>query len=158
WSSLHDFPRGKMTRSPTWKRRGKGGICISTDGGKSWTPSFDGMGFDSPATSVVLDPKSPPGQRTLYASVYSKGVFKSTDDGKTWILKNNGIEANTAAFELTLSPNGDLFVIVSPTPVHKDGNAGIEFYPGAVYRSKDGAENWTRLQVSDGLLFPNGMG
>ncbi len=115
------------------------------------------MDFNSPATSIVLDPKSKPGNRTLYASVYSKGVFKSTDDGKTWSLKNNGIGDNTCAFELTLANNGNLFLTVSPTPAHKGGNKGKEFYSGAVYKSSDGAETWTKLNVTDGLLFPNGI-
>lgn len=157
WSSLHDFPRGKMTRSPRWKKYGKGGVCVSLDGGKTWRPSNEGMGFDSPSTSIVLDPKSPSGNRTLYAAVYNKGIFKSTDDGKTWTIKNNGIGDNTAAFELTISPNGELFVTISATPAHKNGAAGLDFYSGAVYKSADGAENWTKLKVSDGLLFPNGV-
>ncbi|HEY9488918.1 MAG TPA: hypothetical protein VIQ51_11320, partial [Chryseosolibacter sp.] len=157
WSSLHDFPRGKMTRNPKWKQYAKGGVCVSTDGGRTWKPSNAGMGDDSPSTSIVLDPNSAPGSRTLYASVFNKGVFKSTDDGKTWMLKNKGLEENTAAFELTIQQNGNLFLTVSPTPMHKNGNAGTGFYSGAVYRSTDGAESWTKLKVSDGLLFPNGV-
>lgn len=157
WSGLHDFPRGKMTRNPRWKEYGKGGVCVSTDGGKTWKPSNAGMGPDSPATSIVLDPGSPPGNRTLYASVYSKGVFKSTDDGETWALKNQGIEENTAAFELTIQENGNLFLTISPTPMHKNGKQGVDFYSGALYKSTDGAETWTKLHVSDGLLFPNGV-
>jgi len=157
WSGMHDLPRGKMTRNPKWKETARGGICVSEDGGKIWKPSNEGMGFDSPATSIVLDTKSKPGNRTLYASVYNKGVFKSTDDGKTWTLKNNGIEENTCAFELTLTSKGDLFLVISPTPVHKDGERGREFYSGAVYKSIDGAETWTKLNVSNGLLFPNGI-
>jgi hypothetical protein len=157
WSYLHDFPRGKMTRNPKWKETGKGGVCISVDGGNTWKPSYDGMGFDSPSTSIVLDPKSPPGNRTLFTSVYSKGVYKSTDDGKSWQLKNKGIEENTCAFELTLTSNGVLFLTVSATPVHKGGKKSMAYYSGAVYRSVDGAETWTRLHVVDGSLFPNGM-
>ncbi|MEO8766091.1 MAG: hypothetical protein ABI416_17445 [Ginsengibacter sp.] len=158
WSGMHDFPRGKMTRDPRWKERAKGGICVSNDGGKTWKPTAEGMGDNSPATSIVLDKKSPSGNRTLYTSVYSKGVFKSTDDGKTWALKNKGIEENTCAFELTLAGNGNLFLTVSATPMHKDGKKGRGFYSGAVYRSTDGAENWTKLNVTPGLLFPNGIG
>jgi|WetSurMetagenome_2_1015567.scaffolds.fasta_scaffold00210_26 photosystem II stability/assembly factor-like uncharacterized protein len=157
WSYLHDFPRGKMTRNPKWKEIGKGGVCVSVDGGKTWKPEYDGMGFDSPATSIVLDPESAPGNRTLYVSVYSKGVFKSTDDGKTWHLKNNGIEENTCAFELTLTSKGILFLTVSATPMHKDGKKGTSIYSGAVYRSADGAETWTKLNVADGIIFPNGI-
>lgn len=157
WSGMHDYPRGKMTRNPSWKQRAKGGICVSTDGGKTWQPSNNGMGQDSPATSIILDPTSTPGKRTLYTSVYSKGVFKSTDDGKTWQLKNKGIGDNTCAFELTRTSNGTLFLTVSATPMHKDGKRGREFYSGAVYKSTDGAENWIKLNISEGLLFPNGI-
>jgi hypothetical protein len=41
--------------------------------------------------------------------------------------------------------------------MHKDGKKGKDFYSGAVYRSTDGAESWTKLNVTDGLLFPNGI-
>jgi photosystem II stability/assembly factor-like uncharacterized protein len=157
WSLLHDFPRGKMTRNPKWKAIGKGGVCVSVDGGKTWTPDVEGMGFDSPATSVVIDPESVPGNRTLYVTVYGKGVFKSTDDGKTWQPKNSGIDENKCAFELTLTGKGVLFLTVSATPMHKDGKKGREYLSGAVYRSKDGAETWTKLNVADGPLFPNGI-
>jgi hypothetical protein len=157
WSYLHDFPRGKMTRNPKWKEIARGGVCISVDGGKSWKPEADGMGFDSPATSIVIDPESAPGNRTLYVTVYGKGVFKSTDDGKTWHQKNNGIEENKCAFELTLTGKGVLFLTVSASPMHRDGKKGREFYSGAVYRSTDGAESWTRLNVAEGPLFANGI-
>lgn len=157
WSNLHDFPRGKMTRSPRWKSRGRGGVCVSTDGGRSWSPVVEGMGSDSPTTSLVMDPRSEPGKRTLYAAVYNKGVFKSVDDGNTWTLKNTGIDANTTAFELTLAPNGDLYLTVVPTPVHAEGKTGTAFHSGAVYKSVDGAETWKKLRVNDGPLFPNAI-
>jgi photosystem II stability/assembly factor-like uncharacterized protein len=159
WSGLHDFPRGKMTRNPNWKtgKLAKGGICISEDGGKTWRPSNDGLGEDSPPTCIVINPKSPPNNRTLYASIYNKGVFRSTDDGKTWVLKNSGIGENTCAFELTLASNGNLFLVVSPNPSHLGGKKGREYYSGAVYKSTDGAENWTKLSMAEGLIFPNGI-
>ena len=157
WSGMHDFPRGKMTRNPAWKERGMGGVCVSLDGGKSWQPSNEGMGPNAPATSIVMDPRSPAGNRTLFVSVYSKGVFKSTDDGKTWTLKNKGITGNTCAFELTLAENGNLFLTVSATPAHKDGKKGREYLSGEVYKSMDGAETWTRLKVAEGPLFPSGI-
>lgn len=157
WSGMHDFPRGKMTRDPEWKKKARGGICLSTDGGRTWQPSSSGMGPDAPVTCIVLDTTSPPGSRTLYAAVYSKGVFKSTDDGKTWTLKNKGIGKNTCAFELTRTSNGTLFLTVPPTPQHINGQKGREFYSGDVYRSVDGAESWTRLSVTQGNIFPVGM-
>ncbi|MBL7735355.1 MAG: hypothetical protein JNL51_07850 [Chitinophagaceae bacterium] len=157
WSGLHDFPRGKMTRNPRWKENAKGGICISSDGGKTWEPVLEGMGLNNPATSIVLDPRSAPNARTLYATAYNKGVFKSTDDGKTWTLKNRGIEDNTCAFEITLAENGVLYLTVSAAPMHKDGKRGTEYYSGAVYKSTDGAESWTKLRVYEGPIFPNSI-
>ncbi len=157
WSGMHDIPRGKMTRNPGWKANAMGGVCISEDGGKTWKPSIEGMGTNSPSTSIVLDKKSPEENRTLYVTVYNKGVFKSNDGGKSWQLKNNGLDENTCAFELTLADNGNLFLTVSPTPAYRNGRKGREFFPGAVYKSTDGAESWTKLNVSPGLIFPNGI-
>ena len=158
WSGMHDFPRGKMTRNPRWKERAKGGVCVSDDGGNTWTPLTNGLGDDSPATSIILDPTSPKGNRVLYVSVYNKGVFKSTDDGKTWTMKNNGIGENVSAFELTRANTGDLYLTVSATPRHKDGKKGREYLSGEVYKSTNGADTWQKLSVHKGPLFPNGIG
>lgn len=157
WSGMHDIPRGKMTRNPNWKQYAKGGICMSNDGGKNWQPVDTSTSFNAPVTSIVMDPLSKPGNRILYAAVYSKGVYKSIDDGKTWQLMNNGIGENTAAFELTLTGNGSLFLTVSPVPAHKDGKKGRAYYSGAAYRSTDGAVTWKKLTVTDSALFPNGI-
>jgi len=154
---MHDLPRGKMTTTARWKQSGRGGVCISEDGGKTWKLSVEGMGDDSPSTCIVLDPKSAPGTVLCMLPRYNKGVFKSTDDGKTWQLKNNGIVDNTCAFELTLTSNGTLFLTVSITPTFKTGPDDPRVYSGAVYRSTDGAESWTKLNVSNSNLFPNGI-
>ena len=66
WSGIHDIPRGKMTRNPNWKERAKGGVCVSDDGGRTWKSSIDGMGTNLPASSIVLDKKSPKNKLTLY--------------------------------------------------------------------------------------------
>jgi photosystem II stability/assembly factor-like uncharacterized protein len=159
WSGMHDLPRGKMTRDPHWKTSAiaKGGACLSTDGGVTWQPALTGMGDNSPATSIVIDPASPPNHRTLYATVYNKGVFKSVDDGQTWSLKNNGLDSNTCAFKIILAANGDLFLTVSLTPAYNGGKKAMELYSGAVYKSVDGAETWKKLNLTTGLLFPNGI-
>lgn len=158
WSGIHDIPRKKMTRNANWEQRCKGGICVSTDRGRTWKPCNEGMGNNASPTSLVMDPRSPAGNRTFYATVYNKGVFKSMDDGKTWQLMNKGIGANTCAFELTLAGNGDLYLTVSPSPIFIAGKVQREFHSGAVYKSTDGAQSWTQLNVVNGRpLFPNGM-
>jgi len=157
WSGLHDFPRGKMTRNPAWTKYGKGGVALSTDGGQTWTPLTDGIGFDTPTASIVLDENSPAGNRTLYVAAYGKGVFRSIDDGKTWELHNQGIEGSNAAFELTLLPDGTLFLITSPTPQHQNGEMGRAVHMGAVYKSTDKATTWRRLNLVEKVGFPNGL-
>jgi len=157
WSGLHDFPRGKMTRNPAWTSYGRGGVALSNDGGKSWTPLTDGIGFDSPSASLVLDENTPAGNRTLYVAAYGKGVFKSVDDGRTWELRNHGINDSKAAFELTLLPDGTLFLITSPTPQHRDGERGREVFMGAVYKSTDKAATWQQLDLVENVGFPNGL-
>ncbi|WP_372934852.1 sialidase family protein [Mariniphaga sediminis] len=157
WSGMHDFPRGKMTRNPHWKELAKGGVCLSLDGGKTWRPVNEGMGFDSPVTSMVLDQGSAPNNRTIYAAVYNKGVYKSVDDGKSWKLKNTGIDGSTCAFELTMAADGSLFLTVSPTPKHTDGVKGRGYYSGAIYKSTNKAESWKKLDVTGDPIFPNGV-
>ncbi|MCB0667170.1 MAG: hypothetical protein KDC80_15185 [Saprospiraceae bacterium] len=157
WSGLHDFPRGKMTRNPAWKENGRGGVAVSTDGGRTWTPQTNGIGDHAPSTCIVLDPDAPRDARILYVSVYGKGVYKSTDGGKKWTQKNNGLTGSMAAFEITLASDGALYLITSPTPQHRHGETGREVWMGAVYKSTDGAGQWQRLPVSDEIQFPNGL-
>jgi hypothetical protein len=159
WSGMHDIPRGKMIRNPGWKNGpvANGGICLSEDGGNTWRPCVNGMGTRSPATSIIIDTASPVGKRVLYATVYNKGVFKSVDDGRTWVLKNKGLDSNTCTFSITVTANGNLFLVLSPGPQHREGRKGAEIYNGAVYRSVDKADSWQRLNVSDGWLFPNNI-
>jgi photosystem II stability/assembly factor-like uncharacterized protein len=146
-----------MTRNPKWTAYGRGGVAVSIDGGKTWQPTVEGMGFDTPSTSIVLDENSPVGSRTLYVAAYGKGVYKSTNDGKTWQLRNNGISESLAAFELSLIPDGTLFLITSPTPQHRNGQEGREVFMGAVYKSTDGADAWVKLDVGEKVKFPNGL-
>ena len=86
FSGTHDLPRPKM-----WRHRDTqtftGGVGVSTDGGKTWPPSNQGMPSTS-VTHLLLDPASPAASRTLYACGFGTGVYKSTDGGKSWTLKN----------------------------------------------------------------------
>jgi len=157
WSNLHDFPRGKMTRDPSWKERGRGGVAMSMDGGKTWKPSSEGIGQNTPSTSIVLDGNSPANNRTLYVASYGKGVFKSLDEGHTWSEKNKGIEGSLAAFEITISPDGVLYLVTSPVPQHTNQTKGKEVFFGKLYRSIDGAESWQALDVGNNVLFPSGV-
>lgn len=153
FSGTHDLPRPKM-----WRRsdpaRYQGGVGVSTDGGRTWTPSNGGLP-ESAITHVLLDPASPKGQRTLYAAAYGRGVYKSTDNGRTWTLKNQGIEgAQPFAWRLTRVADGTLYAVVARRS--EQGRIG-DAQDGALYRSTDGAEHWTKMALPAGTNGPNAL-
>ena len=113
FSGIHDLPRPKMWRREDALSSYRGGVGISTDGGRHWTPSNTGMN-ETAFTHVLLDPNSPVGQRTLYACGFGVGVYKSTDNGKTWELKNSGIEETQPfAWRIVRADDGVLYLIVA---------------------------------------------
>ncbi len=80
-------------------------------------------------------------------------MYKSTDAGKSWTLKNKGIDGKEPfAWRITKNEkNGELFLIVCRRS--DDGSIGNEL-DGAVYRSADGAETWTKIKLPDGTNGP----
>ena len=152
-SGTHDLPRPKMWRH-TPVSSYKGGVCISTDGGKTWTKSNTGMD-ETGATHILLDPTSPADARVLYVAGFGDGVYKSSDGGKTWALKNNGItQKEPFAWRLARAANGTLYVLIARRSEDGSiGNAG----DGAVYSSIDGAEHWQPVALPAGTNAPNGM-
>ena len=152
-SKTHDLPRSKM-----WQKRSisnfDGGIMLSEDGGKSWRKSNEGMAPTAP-THIILDANSKPETRTLYVAAFGRGVYKSSDGGRSWRLKNTGIiGSEPLAWRLALAPSGDLYLVVARRS--DDGSIGTEG-DGALYRSNDGAEHWTKLKLPDGVNGPDGL-
>jgi len=152
-SWTHDLPRPKM-----WRRSGvgkyRGGVCISNDGGKTWTKSNDGM-EQTAATFILLDPTSPVDSRTLYVTGFGRGVYKSTNGGKSWALKNTGItQKEPFAWRISRDNKGTLYLLVSRRS--EDGSIGTD-KDGALYRSTDGAEHWSPVAMPEGANAPNGL-
>lgn len=154
FSGAHDIPNGNVITGGHYDRLpggGKGGIALSKDFAATWSVSNVGLP-DAPACSVILDPKSPKGGRTLYAAVFAHGVFKSIDDGRTWMDKSRGLGSknNRRACRVHLHPDGTLFCLV--TAMVRDGR----FQPDGVglYRSADAGDSWQRITESQLLLWP----
>ena len=156
FSGTHDLPRPKMWRR-TDPARFRGGVAVSTDGGRHWTPSNAGM-EESAITHVLLDPHSPRGSRTLYAAAFGRGVYKSVDNGRTWALKNAGLAPDPRnqpfAWRLTLVGDGTLYLVVARRS--ERGRIG-DRDDGALYRSTDGAEHWTPMPLPPGTNGPNAI-
>jgi photosystem II stability/assembly factor-like uncharacterized protein len=152
-SAVHDLPRAKM-----WQKKSpasyQGGVMFSEDGGRSWQASNAGMP-PTAATHILLGPRSPTPSRVLYVAAFGRGVYKSADGGRTWALKNTGMAgAEPFAWRLAMDSSGTLYVVVARRS--DDGGIGNES-DGAVYRSGDGAEHWSRIALPPGVNGPTGL-
>ena len=93
----------------------KGGVCVSTDQGRTWSVLGAGLP-ELPCTSIVIDPKSPKGNLTMYTVLFEGGVYKSTDNGQTWVKKSNGLgrPGNMHTYKVKIHPKtGDLYCLVT---------------------------------------------
>jgi photosystem II stability/assembly factor-like uncharacterized protein len=101
-------------------------------------------------THILRDPGG-----TLYVTGFGRGVFKSTEGGEHWTLKNAGIEGvSPLAWRLARDSKATLYLVVARRS--DDGSFG-NTGDGALYRSTDGAEHWTRLQLPPRVNGPNGL-
>ncbi|HQG76484.1 MAG TPA: hypothetical protein PLS58_03285 [Bacteroidales bacterium] len=150
WADAHDLPRTKM-----FGGRGfggfVGGVAASEDGGLTWKKSNDGLPENSVCTNIMLDPESPAGSRTLYVSVFDRGIYKSTDDGKTWNPINNGLGNNLFAWQLRQNSNGRLFALFVR------GMARKQTIDGSVYFSDDKGSTWSPLPLAEGVNGPHDL-
>jgi photosystem II stability/assembly factor-like uncharacterized protein len=152
FADLHDIPNNNVISGHHYFARASGGVGVSTDFGVTWNDTSRGLP-PKPITSVIVDPKSPKGSRTLYASAFEDGVYRSTDGGKTWVKASEGLGApgtNVRACRLILHPDGKLFCLV--TALKRDGRYVAEG-PG-LYRSTDGGGRWEWINRSHPLLWP----
>ena len=150
FSNIHDIPNENII-SGRHNAKGPGGICVSRDFGDSWQQANAGLPL-APATSVIIDPRTPRGSRTLYAGVFGHGVFKSTDSGRNWLDKSAGLgtAADRRVVRVQLHQDGTLFALV--TALRRDGKFVSEG-PG-LYRSRDGGEHWQIANASQPLKWP----
>lgn len=151
WANAHDLPREKMFSHDGFARN-TGGVALSTDAGRSWEKSNQGIPANAICTGILLGINSPSGNRTLYTSVFDKGVYKSTDDGKNWVQKNIGLGENLFAWQLRMSNSGRLYLLCSRGR-QADGNE----ISGSVFYSDDKAETWQQLILPKGYTGPHDL-
>jgi photosystem II stability/assembly factor-like uncharacterized protein len=152
FSNVHDIPNDNIISERHGHDR-PGGVCRSDDFGASWRPTSGGLP-DKPVTSVVLDPRSPRGARTLYAGVFMDGVYKSTNDGRTWALKRNGLghPLNRRVYRVQLHADGTLLAIIC---AKRSGRRQPLMSEGVgLYRSQDRGEHWECITTKAGFLYP----
>ena len=154
FSDNHDIPNYNVIGG-AHRDNLPGGVCVSADGGKSWRASNRGLPTKGCAClSVVMDPASPVGNRTLYASMFNDGVYKSVDDGRSWAKASEGLgdPRNMRTCRLALHADGTLLVLITAMRDRKSGVFGPEGV--GLWRSKDAARTWEKVNKSQPLLWP----
>jgi len=151
-SNVHDIPHS--TYSTAERRRGPGGVCLSTDYGTTWKSISEGLP-EAPVTSIVMDPTSPADARTFYVTSIGHGVYKSTDSGRRWVKKSEGLGApeNRQVWMAGRCHDGTLYAVVTCA------RQGSEFptVGTGLYRSTDAADSWEHVSRSLPLGWPTGF-
>lgn len=121
-----------------------GGIFKSTDGGTSWTPTFDEQAVLS-VGAVAIDPSNPDivwagtGEANAGSfSFFGLGIYCSSDAGATWELA--GLEETRYIARIVVHPTDGQRIFVAAT--------GRLFGAGpnrGIFRSSDGGDSWNRV-------------
>ena len=131
-----------------WNSNNERGLYKTTDGGKTWARILF-VNEDTGCASFVLDPKDP---KIIYAAMWQyrrkpwafesggpgSGLFKSTDGGATWVNITKDAKRGLPGGDL-----GRIALAISPSNP-KVVYAIVEAKDGALFRSDDGGETWTR--------------
>ena len=150
WANAHDLPRSKMF-GPRGFDHFQGGVAITMDGGRNWTTSNQGLPENAVCTDILLDASRPVNSRTLYVSIFDKGIYKSVDGGISWVAVNKGLANNLFAWEVRRNSAGRLFLLCTR------GEQNGQVVDGAIYYSDDQAGAWNPLDLPAGVNGPHDL-
>jgi len=105
---------------------GDDGVRLSTDGGRTWKRTGEGVEGLGQVESLAFDPSD---RRVLYAGTWRQ-AFRTRDGGATWSRIADGmvLDATVYAWDFDGADPRDVWVSTC----------------GWVYRSRDGGDRWTR--------------
>ena len=124
------------------------GIYKSADAGNTWRHLSLG---DTKVPAILVDPQNPDivlaaALGNVQAKSGVRGVFRSTDGGTTWtrtlfVDDETGVEDIAAAFD---EPNV-MYAVMGRYYTPASASPGASTSTGAVFKSTDGGQTWTRL-------------
>jgi hypothetical protein len=114
---------------------GTGEVYVSTDAGRSWSPTGPGLVIDPNSAfaqvAIAIDPVTP---STIYAATPT-GVFKSVDGGASWTA--TGLDS---AQQLAIDP-------LTPTTIYASSEGS------GLFKSTDGGTSWTKTGLASKYCF-----
>jgi len=128
------------------------GMYKSTDGGGTW--QHIGLDDSRQIARIVVDPHDPSivlvaALGHAYGPNPERGVFKSTDGGKSW-KKVLFLDNNRGAIDLASDPDDSRTLYAAMWHVQRP--PWSQYPPdngdGAIYKSTDAGDNWTRLSAT----------
>src|SRR5438270_855296 len=127
-----------------------GGVWKTIDGGRVWSPIFDGQSTAS-IGAIAVAPSDPnivfvgSGESTLRDSVgYGNGVYKSRDAGKTWT--HLGLDETHHIGKIAIDPKNPNNVFVAAIGKLYAANA-----ERGISRSRDGGRSWQQVLGDDNV-------
>ena len=138
----------------------RNGFIWTQDGGATWSRYRAGLRSSDQGYSEIWDidfsvsnleiimaaTLDSPGPAT--GSTATGGIYRSTDGGQTWTQLNCGFDTSRA-ISIRIDPSdGDVAVagMEGGWPSFT-GPGADKYYPGGIYRTEDGGQNWSRVSV-----------
>ncbi|MDY6873386.1 MAG: hypothetical protein SVR81_05395 [Chloroflexota bacterium] len=123
------------------------GIYKSTDGGETWENKSTGL--RSPYIyEIAIDPEN---SDHILVSSYEKGVDESIDGGDNW-HQTKGWPEYAVAYSIDYNPNDTsiVYAAIREQTIY-DSNGHAVWWPGGVWKSIDGGENWIDTTIDNGF-------
>lgn len=138
------------------------GLFKSIDGGLTWFETNGDIGrtFDGAIAGFAVT-ICPHDSDTIWYGLQNTGnIYRSTDGGTTWEQRDNGVaDSGISIRGLTIDPNDPNTIYagveVSSFAWTPDGSelfGTFDHAKGAVYRSTDAGQTWTRIWFGDSLV------
>jgi photosystem II stability/assembly factor-like uncharacterized protein len=166
WSALGPGNIGGRVRSIVIDSRNQnrifigaatGGIWLTENAGQSYRAITDFIG-NLAIGALAMDPSNPnvlyAGTGESFTGLAGIGMFKSTDGGVTWNFLNS-TTTDTAVNPLGNEWGGVNRIAISPANpnlVLAATTRGSNLTQGAIMRSIDGGNSWTRIQLAPGTV------
>jgi len=166
WAALATVAGGANLVDATWLADGTvlvaalgQGVQRSTDGGRTWTPSAEGLPHRA-VRALAAHPTNPAVVWAALGAVEDPGgarqggVWRSSDGGRSWQPSSNGLDLSPGVRPDAAHTAQYPVIAVSPADPDVLVTANGAFGSQAVFRSTDGGAGWQLVVGSRSITRP----